>query len=57
MKDVDKEALKEFIRENLELVVNFEESFGRGNSQHVGIKFKDEDFCFTSVVIYVPYDF
>lgn len=49
-----KKELKQFLRENLELVIECESPMGPGNNQEIGLRFKGDDDCFAKETVYVP---
>jgi hypothetical protein len=51
---MNNDGMKEFLRQNLEIVVEYEHKYSPGNSQIVGLRFKGEDKCFTEETVYVP---
>lgn len=54
-KDSDLELeIKGFLRDSLEIVVDFDNPNSSSDNQSVGIRFKGEDDCFTSETIYIP---
>lgn len=48
------EFLKEFLRENLEITVEYQCMMGSGNNQKVGLRFKGDEETFTEDIIYIP---
>ena len=48
--------IKEFIKQNLLIVVELETKYGSGNSAVVGLQFVDEEKPFTETTIYIPDD-
>lgn len=51
--EIDKQ-IKEFIKENLSIVVDLDDKSGSGNSVLIGLKFEGEDKVFGRDVIYIP---
>jgi hypothetical protein len=51
---VTSEQIKEFIRENLEIDVKYETSFGPELNQIISLKFKGDDRAFTESIVTVP---
>ena len=54
MDDATKSAFIAWLRENLELEVEFSDKYGPGNDVYIGLKFKGEDGVFTSAFIAIP---
>ena len=46
--------IKEFLRNNLEIVIDFDDKYSGGNNQTVGLRFKGEKECFNFEVVYIP---
>jgi hypothetical protein len=51
---MDIEELKEFLKDNLEIVIDFNSPHSSDNCQSVGLKFMGDKECFTEETIYVP---
>ena len=51
---MSEEEIKEFLRNNLEIVIENERKYSPGDDQMVGLRFKGEDECFTQGVVYIP---
>ena len=52
----DFEQLKQFLRENLEIIIEYTDRYSSRNDQKVGLKFKGEEDCFTYETVYIPDD-
>lgn len=50
------EQIKEFIRENLKVVIEFESPYSPSNDQVVKLRFKGGEKCFSSATIHIPDD-
>ena len=51
---MDKEQIKAFLRENLEVVVEYKFKYLDGeNDQVVGLRFKGEKKCFTKGIVFI----
>ena len=48
------DELKEFLRDNLEIVVKYERQYSPGNNAIIGLRFKGEDKCFSTDMVYIP---
>jgi len=47
------ELIKDYIKDNLELVIEFETKYSPGMNQIIGLKFKDEEEPFSTITVYV----
>lgn len=50
---MDSEEIKQFLKDNLEIVVEFENPYSVGLDQKIGLKFKGDEVCFTKETIYI----
>lgn len=51
---MDKDEIKQFLRDNLALVVEFESPYESSNHQRVGLRFAGDSDCFTWETVMVP---
>ena len=54
MDNIEKLELKQFIRDNLEILVEPQYSMGDGNNQIVGLRFVGDKECFAEEIVYIP---
>ena len=46
--------LKKWLRENLELVAEYEDRYGSANNQRIGLKLAGDKEPFTYITVFVP---
>ena len=53
---IDKEELKDFIRDNLVIEINYASPYGGGNDMEISLRLNGDDNCFSSGTVFIPED-
>ena len=56
MNNIQAHEFKKFLREHLEITVEFNGQHGSSNAQSIGLRFKGDKECFTEETVFIPDD-